>query len=108
MGRAMMFRDRKEAGQLLATKLAKYANRKDAWILALPRGGVSVGFEVATALNLPLDILVVRKLGVPGHEELAMRAIATGGVRVPNEEVITHCAILDMTLKLFLQGSTAS
>ena len=91
----MMFRDRKEAGHLLARKLAKYANCEDVLVLALPRGGVPVGFEVATALNVPLDILVVRKLGVPGHEELAMRAIATGGVRVPNEEVITHCAILD-------------
>jgi putative phosphoribosyl transferase len=91
----MMFRDRKEAGHLLAGKLAKYANRKDTLILALPRGGVPVGFEVATALNIPLDILVVRKLGVPGHEELAMGAIATGSVRVLNKEVISQCGISD-------------
>ena len=91
----MMFRDRKEAGHLLARKLAKYANREDVLVLALPRGGVPVGFEVATALNVPLDILVVRKLGVPGHEELAMGAIATGGVRVLNEEVISQCGISD-------------
>jgi putative phosphoribosyl transferase len=82
------FRDRAEAGLLLAKKLRKYANRKDVLILALPRGGVPVGFEVANALNAPLDIFVVRKLGVPGEEELAMGAIATGGFRVLNEEVI--------------------
>ena len=91
----MMFQDRKEAGHLLARKLAKYANGKNVLILALPRGGVPVGFEVASALNVPLDILVVRKLGVPGHEELAMGAIATGGVRVLNEEVISQCGISD-------------
>ena len=72
------FRDRAEAGLLLAKKLRKYANRKEVLILALPRGGVPVGFEVANALNAPLDIFVVRKLGVPGEEELAMGAIATG------------------------------
>jgi putative phosphoribosyl transferase len=66
------FRDRTEAGQLLAKKLTKYANCKDVLIMALPRGGVPVGFEVGKALNAPLDILVVRKLGVPGQEELAM------------------------------------
>jgi len=82
------FRDRTEAGQLLAKKLSQYANRKDVLILALPRGGVPVGFEIANALNAPLDIFVVRKLGVPGEEELAMGAIATGGFRVLNEEVI--------------------
>ena len=70
------FRDQAEAGLLLAKKLSKYANRKDVLILALPRGGVPVGFEVANALNSPLDIFVVRKLGVPGEEELAMGAIA--------------------------------
>jgi putative phosphoribosyl transferase len=73
------FRDRKEAGQLLAKELSKYANCQDLVILALPRGGVPVGFEVAKALNAPLEILVVRKLGVPGDEELAMGAIATDG-----------------------------
>ena len=72
----MRFRDRMEAGQMLAERLAKYANRTDVLVLALPRGGVPVGYEVAQALNAPLDVFVVRKLGVPGHEELAMGAIA--------------------------------
>jgi putative phosphoribosyl transferase len=76
------FRDRTEAGKLLASKLMDYADRKDVLILALPRGGVPVAFEVAKALHVPLDIIVVRKLGVPGQEELAMGAIAPGGVRV--------------------------
>jgi putative phosphoribosyl transferase len=79
------FRDRTHAGRLLAKKLSKYANHKDVLIFALPRGGVPVGFEVANALNAPLDIFLVRKLGVPGEEELAMGAIATGGVRVLND-----------------------
>jgi putative phosphoribosyl transferase len=81
------FRDRNEAGQLLAEKLAAYAHRPDVLVLALPRGGVPVGFEVARALNVPLDVFLVRKLGVPGHEELAMGAIASGGVRVLNDVV---------------------
>lgn len=84
---AMYFRDRVDAGQQLAQHLKAYANRPDVLVLALPRGGLPVGFEVARALNVPLDVFVVRKLGVPGHEELAMGAIATGGVRVLNEEV---------------------
>jgi putative phosphoribosyl transferase len=99
MTRITRFRDRTEAGQLLAKKLSKYANRKDVLILALPRGGVPVGFEVANALNAPLDILVVRKLGVPGQEELAMGAIATGGVRVLNEEVIGQAGISDQVIE---------
>lgn len=82
------FRDRTEAGRLLGQRLATYANRPDILILALPRGGVPVAFEVAKALNAPLDVFVVRKLGVPGNEELAMGAVATGGIRVLNEEVI--------------------
>jgi putative phosphoribosyl transferase len=87
------FRDRAHAGRLLAKKLSKYANHKDVLILGLPRGGVPVGFEVANALNAPLDVFLVRKLGVPGEEELAMGAIATGGVRVLNEEVIGQTGI---------------
>jgi predicted phosphoribosyltransferase len=83
-----VFRDRTEAGQLLAKKLARYANRPDVLVLGLPRGGVPVAFEVARKLQAPLDVFVVRKLGVPGHRELAMGAIATGGVRVLNEEVL--------------------
>jgi len=84
----MRFPDRSKAGQLLAQKLAGYANNPDVVVLALPRGGVPVGFEVARALNVPLDIIVVRKLGVPDHEELAMGAIASGDVRVLNHETI--------------------
>jgi len=88
-----LLRDRTEAGQLLAQKLREYANRADVVVLALPRGGVPVGFEVARALNAPLDVFVVRKLGVPGHEELAMGAIASGGVRVLNQDVIRALGI---------------
>src|SRR5436189_4597831 len=82
------FRDRREAGRFLATKLAAYTHRPDVLVLALPRGGVPVAYEVAKALHVPLDVFLVRKLGVPGHEELAMGAIATGGIRVINEEVV--------------------
>src|SRR3954462_5140052 len=82
----MVFRDRIEAGRYLATKLAHYAGRPDLLILALPRGGVPVAFEVAKSLEAPLDVFLVRKLGFPGHEEFAMGAIASGGVRVLNEE----------------------
>ncbi len=91
----MRFQDRKEAGRILAERLAKYRNRNDVVILALPRGGVPVAFEVAQALNAPLDVFVVRKLGVPGQEELAMGAIATGGVRVINEDVTQMLRIPD-------------
>lgn len=87
------FRDRTEGGQMLATKLAAYANRPDVLVLALPRGGVSVAFEVARALHAPLDVIIVRKLGVPGEEELAMGAIASGGVRVLNDDVVQMLAI---------------
>src|SRR5258707_14389633 len=82
------FRDRKEAGRLLAVKLAAYANRPDVLVLALPRGGVPVAFEVAQALRAPLDVFIVRKLGVPGHEELAMGAVASGETLIRNDEVI--------------------
>lgn len=82
------FRDRTEAGKLLANKLAGYAHREDVLVLGLPRGGVPVAFEVAHILGAPLDVLVVRKLGVPGEEELAMGAIAAGGTRVLNEDVV--------------------
>jgi len=82
------FRDRREAGELLAIKLTAYANRPDVLVLALPRGGVPVAYEVARALGAPLDIFLVRKLGVPGYEELAMGAIATGGVRVLNNQLV--------------------
>src|SRR5204863_1791212 len=84
----MLFRDRTEAGRQLAAKLAAYADRSNLLVLALPRGGVPVAYEVARALHAPLDVFVVRKLGVPGHEELAMGAIASGGMRVLNDDVV--------------------
>jgi erythromycin esterase-like protein/predicted phosphoribosyltransferase len=87
------FRDRNEAGRLLATKLAAYANRPDVVVLALPRGGVPIAYEVAVALGAPLDVFLVRKLGVPGYEELAMGAVATGGVRVLNDQVVDRLRI---------------
>src|SRR6267378_5965057 len=87
------FRDRREAGQWLAKRLSAYAGRDDVVVLALPRGGVPVAFEVARAIQAPLDVFLVRKLGVPGHPEFAMGAIAAGGVRVLNQDVITHLGI---------------
>ena len=77
------FRDRADAGRALGVRLAAYAHRPDVSVLALPRGGVPVAFEIAKALQAPMDVFLVRKLGVPGREELAMGAIATGGVRSP-------------------------
>jgi putative phosphoribosyl transferase len=82
------FRDRAEAGRALAHALSRYAGRDDVVVLALPRGGVPVGYEVAKELGAPLDVFLVRKLGVPGHEELAMGAIASGGVLVLDESVV--------------------
>src|SRR5213596_3328216 len=82
------FVNRTEAGGLLAEKLEKYSNRNDVVVLGLPRGGVPVAYEVAKRLNAPLDVFIVRKLGVPGFEELAAGAIASGGVRVLNEDVV--------------------
>jgi predicted phosphoribosyltransferase len=87
------FQDRADAGARLANRLRRYSGRDDVLVLALPRGGLPVGFEVARALGAPLDVFVVRKLGVPGHEELAMGAIASGGVRVLNEDVVRQIAI---------------
>lgn len=84
------FRDRADAGRRLARALEQYAGRGDVIVLALPRGGVPVGFEVANALGVPLDVFVVRKLGVPGHEELAMGAVASGGVRWLNEDLVAR------------------
>src|SRR3954463_14802975 len=91
----MFFSDRNDAGRQLAEQLAAYADRPDVLVLALPRGGVPVAYEVARALHAPLDIFLVRKLGVPGHEELAMGAIATGGVRVLNEDVVENLRLTD-------------
>lgn len=84
----MFFVDRRDAGRQLATRLVRYAGREDVLVLALPRGGVPVAYEVAQALDALMDVFIVRKLGVPGHEELAMGAIASGGVVVLNEDVI--------------------
>jgi predicted phosphoribosyltransferase len=94
-----LFRDRREAGRLLAEKLAAYANRPDVLVLALPRGGVPVAYEVTRGLGAPLDVFVVRKLGVPGYEELAMGAIATGGVRVLNEQLVERLGIGEQAIE---------
>ncbi len=88
-----LFRDRADAGRQLAARLEDYKGKAEVLVLALPRGGVPVAFEIATAINAPLDVMTVRKLGTPGQPELAMGAIATGGVRVMNEDVLRMCAI---------------
>src|SRR5689334_24610330 len=95
---ATRYRNRSEAGQTLATYLGAYRGRQDLLVLALPRGGVPVAYEVARALRAPLDVFVVRKLGVPGHRELAMGAIASGGVRVLNREVVDMLHISGPTI----------
>jgi predicted phosphoribosyltransferase len=87
------YADRRDAGCHLAEALAAYAGRDDVLVIALPRGGVPVGYEVARALRAPLDLMQVRKLGVPGHEELAMGAIASGGVRIVSESVVEALGI---------------
>src|SRR4051795_3045571 len=87
------YHDRREAGRYLAEKLVDHAGRPDVLVLALPRGGVPVAYEVALSLGAPLDVFLVRKLGVPGHEELAFGAIATGGTRLLNEEVVGSLGI---------------
>jgi len=92
-GEDVIYRDRSEAGKQLAARLTRYADREDVLVLALPRGGVPVAFEVAKQLHVPLDIFLVRKLGVPGHEELAMGAISAGGVRVLNQDAIDYLRI---------------
>lgn len=88
-----MFRDRADAGRQLARKLTAYANRSDVLVLGIPRGGVPVAFEVAQALHAPLDILLVRKLGTPGQKELAMGAIASGGIQILNQELVADLGI---------------
>jgi putative phosphoribosyl transferase len=95
----MIFRDRRHAGRELGRHLVRYADRDDVRVLALPRGGVPVGYEVARALNAPLDVFVVRKLGVPGHEELAMGAIASGDVRVLSREVTDMLGISQQAIE---------
>jgi predicted phosphoribosyltransferase len=93
-----LFEDRIDAGRMLAEQLTKYAGRDDVTVLALPRGGVPVAFEVSKALNAPLDVFLVRKLGLPGNEELAMGAVASGGVRVRNNEVVDFYRIPDTVI----------
>lgn len=90
-----VFSDRVDAGRTLAEALERYQGRPDVMIIALPRGGVPVGFEVARRLDVPLDVIVVRKLGAPGHEELAMGAVASGGIVVRNDDVISMMGIDD-------------
>src|SRR2546430_7375535 len=95
----MRFRDREEAGELLGRELARrLEQRDDVIVLALPRGGVPVGYGVARALDVPLDVFIVRKLGVPGHEELAMGAIASGGVCVLNRDVLDYMPVPQRTI----------
>ncbi|MGZ4126248.1 MAG: phosphoribosyltransferase, partial [Actinomycetota bacterium] len=94
-----LFRDRRDAGRTLANLLQHYRDRHDVVVLALPRGGVPVAYEVASALEAPLDVFLVRKLGVPGHDELAMGAIASGGVVVLNEDVVRGLGIPAETIE---------
>lgn len=98
-----LFKDRRDAGRQLAQKLSSYADRSDVIVLALPRGGVPVAYEVARALNAPMDIFLVRKLGVPGHEELAFGAIASGGVRVLNNDVVWGLNVSDEAIDAVAQ-----
>jgi putative phosphoribosyl transferase len=93
------FADRRDAGRQLAERLREYAGRPDVVVLGLPRGGVPVAFEVARGLDAPLDVFLVRKLGVPGQEELAMGAIASGGVRVLNADVVRSLGVSDTVLE---------
>jgi len=93
------FINRRDAGRTLATYLSRYAARDDVIVLALPRGGVPVAYEVAQALGAPLDLFLVRKLGTPGHRELAMGAIASGGIRVLNEDVVRWYSIPELVIE---------
>jgi len=99
MNDSRAFADRRDAGRVLASSVRKYAGRNDVIVLALPRGGVPVAYEVATSLGAPLDVFLVRKLGTPGHRELAMGAIASGGVRVLNDEVVHWYGISDAAIE---------
>ncbi len=97
------FKDRREAGKRLAEALSEYAAQPDVIVLGLPRGGVPVAYEVAEALDAPMDVFIVRKLGVPGHEEYAMGAIASGGIRVLNPEAMDFLDIDDRTVEAVAQ-----
>src|SRR3954469_21022274 len=100
------FQDRREAGRVLAERLREFANDKNGLVLPLPRGGVPIGYENARDLGLPLDVFIVRKLGVPGYEELAMGAIASGGARVLNESVLAQLDDSDEALALATETET--
>ncbi len=99
----MIFRDRRQAGRVLGEALARHAGRSDVIVLALPRGGVPVGFEVAHAIGAPLDVFLVRKLGFPGNEEFAMGAIASGGVRVIDEALLRRVGISPAAVERVVQ-----
>jgi predicted phosphoribosyltransferase len=103
-----LFRDRRDAGRLLVGLLEKYRGRSDVIVLGLPRGGVPVAYEVATALGAPLDVFLVRKLGAPGREELAMGAIASGGVAVINDDVVRGLGISRRPSRKWPSGKAAS
>lgn len=102
----MFFQDRAHAGQELAEALSVYSGKEDTLILALPRGGVPVAFEIAQRLNLPLDVLLVRKLGVPGHEELAMGAIAENGILYINQEIVDQLTIPQVLIESIITRET--
>src|SRR4051812_29817119 len=104
--RHTLFRNRSDAGRQLAVGLSRYANRSDVLVLGLPRGGVPVAFEAAQALHAPLDVFVVRKLGVPGQEELAMGAVATGGAVLLNPEVVNYLAISEGQVQAVIAAET--
>jgi predicted phosphoribosyltransferase len=99
-----LFKDRREAGRVLAGLLERYRDRADVVVLGLPRGGVPVAYEVAGALHAPLDVFLVRKLGVPGHDELAMGAIASGGMVVLNDDVVRAFGIHPDTIRTVAEG----
>jgi len=100
----VIFQDRADAGRQLGARLARYAGRSDVLVLALPRGGVPVAYEVAKQIGAPLDVFLVRKLGVPGYEELAMGAIASGGVRIINDDVVRYMDIPGQVIDLVAAG----
>ncbi|HYS01443.1 MAG TPA: phosphoribosyltransferase [Candidatus Eisenbacteria bacterium] len=104
---ALPFENRAQAGRILAAQLAEYRGRPEVLVLGLPRGGVPVAFEVAQALGVPLDVFLVRKLGVPGHAELAMGAIASGGVRVVNQAMLRSLRISPQQLDAVIRAEEA-
>jgi predicted phosphoribosyltransferase len=103
----MIFQNRAEAGQQLASRLGEYANREDVIVLGVARGGVPIAFEVARALNLPLDIFVLRKLGVPGHEEVAFGAIGSGGVRVLDRQIVESAGLSQLVIEFVTRAERA-